>query len=104
MGTPEPYEAAALYHPNLIERPTLHIRLLKVWPGQIGEEIVCTLDSHELGQQPEYTALSCAWGADDFYYSITVNRREVAVTTNLYAALQHLRHATLPILLWIDAI
>jgi hypothetical protein len=66
MRTTELCEAATLYETSLVERLRLHIPLLKVWPGRMEEDIVCSLDPHDLGQHPPYTALSYIWAPGDF--------------------------------------
>jgi hypothetical protein len=51
-----------------------------------------------------YEALSYTWGGDKKPCSITIGEQNLNVTTNLYAALLHLRDRSLERILWIDAI
>ncbi|KAM0231344.1 hypothetical protein ACHAP5_011111, partial [Fusarium lateritium] len=52
----------------------------------------------------EFEALSYVWGDRDGCQLIEVNRQSFLVTKNLSTALHHLRRATKPRTLWIDAI
>ncbi|RDA83825.1 hypothetical protein CP532_5134 [Ophiocordyceps camponoti-leonardi (nom. inval.)] len=51
-----------------------------------------------------YEALSYTWGRNDLTHRVMVNGQVLAVTANLYDALQHLRQWEQDRILWIDAI
>ncbi|KAK3340820.1 heterokaryon incompatibility protein-domain-containing protein, partial [Neurospora tetraspora] len=84
-----------------------HIRLLQLLPHEnedaaIHCRLFCTtLDSK--GTRP-YEALSYVWGSEDKPCSIFINRCNLAVGENLYAALVHLRDHCIERTIWIDAI
>jgi Heterokaryon incompatibility protein (HET) len=52
----------------------------------------------------DYEALSYVWGDPLIRENIELDGVEFQVTTNLHAALRHLRWVTRPRLLWIDAV
>ncbi|CZR52815.1 uncharacterized protein PAC_02692 [Phialocephala subalpina] len=54
--------------------------------------------------KPYYEALSYTWGDPQDTVPVFVNDLEHGVTRNLYAALQHLRHETEDVHIWIDAL
>lgn len=108
------------------------IRLLRLLPGRFEDDIFCELFHADLDEQPEYTALSYAWGGPKNTKPIRLayrnlnrspfqklatrlkrggdyhgNKRhfcEFQVTTNLESALRHLRVQDQFTTLWIDAI
>jgi hypothetical protein len=51
-----------------------------------------------------YEALSYVWGDPEDTRPIDIGEHELPVTTNLYAALSHLRNFSLERIIWIDAI
>jgi hypothetical protein len=66
----------------------------------------CSLEEVPLDQQPDYEALSYAWGKQDTTggtYILCCGKR-ITITPNCAAALIHLRHEAEPRVLWIDAI
>jgi hypothetical protein len=93
-----------LYANCLIEHENFSIRVLKVFPGRMGENIICELTAYELGKHPSFTALSYVWGENSVEHRVMVNQHWVSVTRNHYAALQYLRKSNDPVLLWVDAI
>lgn len=66
--------------------------------------ISCTLIPYSRNQSPPYKALSYTWGDASNKVPIRVNDSTFEVTTNLYAALEHIREDTSAVTLWIDAI
>lgn len=82
------------------------LRLLVLLPGYWFQPIRCQLISTTFSANPQYEALSYAWGADPAwaFRSISLNGIEVKVGRNLWSALSHLRNRTQPRVLWIDAL
>lgn len=85
------------------------IRLLRLLPGVMDDDIRCSLDIVPLGEaQGRYEALSYCWGSG--YITVEcVDERDhslghVAITPNLHEALRHLRSATKARSIWADAI
>ncbi|EHK16976.1 uncharacterized protein TRIVIDRAFT_161679, partial [Trichoderma virens Gv29-8] len=83
-------------------------RLITLSPGRWADEICCTLKPYNRfrDQFPPYKALSYVWGrwGRRNIPEILVNGNKVKVTTNLEAALKHLREQEKEITLWIDAL
>lgn len=95
------------------------IRILRLLPGKFDEEIQCLLKHMDLDEPLEYIALSYVWGNPKVtkpirlgYDSTTIIERGQTskipslfqVTTNLEAALRHIRRLDHERILWIDAI
>ncbi|PTB59300.1 hypothetical protein M431DRAFT_490900 [Trichoderma harzianum CBS 226.95] len=84
------------------------IRLLRLLPGSASEQISCEIIQAWLCPEKDvlpYEALSYTWGSAKAPENITVNGKLLAVTENLYKALQQLRYPNQErILLWVDAI
>jgi hypothetical protein len=80
------------------------IRLVTLHPGTDADAVSCSLSHLNLRDGSAYEALSYVWGDPKVTKDIVCNGRRLAVTTNLYTALQHLRHSNAPRVLWIDAI
>ena len=89
------------------------IRLLELLPGK--GHIRCNIHHADLlnlpilenvdpGQQVTYEALSYTWNNNVFEQFIWCNGHVLAVTQNLYDALQRLRNETSSRILWIDAV
>ncbi|EKG09890.1 Heterokaryon incompatibility [Macrophomina phaseolina MS6] len=80
-------------------------RILSLQPSEsFSAEIVCTLTDASLDSPPEYEALSYVWGDPAKPNSVTLAGRRVGVTENLASALRHLRLASRPRHLWVDAL
>lgn len=80
------------------------IRLLTVSPSRYHKAFLgCHLSTHSL-EGATYEALSYVWGTSVSTEKIYVNEEEVTVTSNLLAALRHLRDTKEVRTLWIDAI
>lgn len=85
------------------------IRLLKLFPGKKGDELLCELEQTSLQKAPKYLALSYAWGNNVQDRSILVQTdhetwSELMVTSNLLAALVRLRHPSEICYLWVDQV
>jgi hypothetical protein len=80
------------------------IRLIKLRPGTISDLVSCELFKVSLEDGPVYEALSYVWGDPKITSTISVNGIEVQATTNLEAALRHLRLQDGQRTIWVDAI
>ena len=80
------------------------IRLCSLEPGKRDVLIQCTFYTVALDDNPDYEALSYAWGDPASLAAININGRPMLITTNLHSALQHLRDTDEPRIIWIDAI
>lgn len=93
---------------SIVYEPLVHgeaqVRLLTLHPGQFDEDIRCSLHAVSLTSKPQYEALSYVWGDAAETLPVIVDSHEKQVTTNLEAALRHLRWQEKPRILWIDAI
>ncbi|KAI1179074.1 heterokaryon incompatibility protein-domain-containing protein [Nemania sp. FL0916] len=96
---------------TFLEPSRKEIRLLKLLKGQWNDSIRCELYVASLQEQPEYEALSYAWGAQTDLVDIYVNDIPVPARPNLYAALRRLREQISTSgddidsrTLWVDAI
>ena len=81
------------------------IRLLKLQPGQGAEPVmsslmVYSLDDREYG----WHALSYTWGNPHDRRKITCDGHQISVTANLHSALQRVRLADKPMMIWVDAV
>jgi ankyrin repeat protein len=93
------------YKPIDLDRPG--VRLLRLFRGNFTDNIQCDLFEGWINQTEDgipYDALSYTWGSTEKVAQITVNGSTMHVTSNLHAALQHLRFEEEDRLLWIDAI
>lgn len=85
------------------------IRILEVQPGAAGSLLKCTLIHATLSAcakdiYDQYIALSYVWGDPHNTTVVSVHACQFAVTVNLAAALNALRHITKPLKIWADAI
>ncbi|KAI1430737.1 heterokaryon incompatibility protein-domain-containing protein [Xylaria sp. CBS 124048] len=96
---------SAIYQPLNPERH--EIRLLTLHPSPSYNDILqCSLSHTTLDSpgEPEYEALSYVWGPPHFSQQILVDKHPLKITENLECALRHLRQASSPRILWVDAI
>jgi hypothetical protein len=101
MSTSNP--TTSIYGP--LRNGSDEIRLITIKPSsELGDEILCNIDTVELKTSPAYLALSYAWGDADVSEEISVDGSSFRVTTNLAAALRRLRCWKGPTRFWIDAI
>ncbi|KAI0170355.1 heterokaryon incompatibility protein-domain-containing protein [Pestalotiopsis sp. NC0098] len=93
---------------SIVYEPLVHgeaqVRFLTLHQGQFDEDIQCSLHTASLTTKPQYEALSYVWGNAGETLPVIVDGHEKQVTTNLEAALRHLRWQEKPRILWIDAI
>lgn len=92
------YESLELVQPSF--------RLVRLTRGNEGP-VECELfhaHVHDADNSIDYEALSYTWGTTTKSYSISINNSDLAVTENLYQALEHLRQELEDRILWIDAI
>lgn len=81
------------------------IRLLDIAPGQTADVVeVKLLVVNDLGNAPDFEALSYVWGAAENPVEIICNTEVVSVTQNLSGALRRLRQADNTRRVWIDAL
>lgn len=81
------------------------IRLLSILPGAAPGQVAVDIFHTTLGAHPAYEALSYAWGRADFAHEVsTGSSSSLAVSTNLYEALQRLRRRDVKRTMWIDAL
>ena len=91
------------YTPVSLDTSRGEIRLITLRPGGWEEKISCTIEMSCIHDSPIYEALSYVWGDASVTREIYLDGQPFHVTTNLEAALRHLRQAE-PRKLWIDAI
>ncbi|KAE8418013.1 heterokaryon incompatibility protein-domain-containing protein [Aspergillus pseudocaelatus] len=89
--------------------PEGYIRLLRLMPHQDKHApIQCQIPDYPLHESVvgthRYEALSYVWGSLEKPHSIILDNGCLSVTTNLYAALLHLRDRFIERVIWIDAI
>src|ERR1051326_586900 len=91
---------------DALNRSQNEIRLLSVLPKtyDAAEEapLSCELFHVSLDENPEYVALSYAWGDDRGTKSIYLGATMIKIPRNLYSALCHLRGGMMKISLWVD--
>lgn len=80
------------------------IRVLTLLPGTWKSFIICDLTATTFAENPEYEALSYAWGDSRKTKKIKVNGCWVQVNESIYIALRHLRYTDTPRTLWIDSL
>ncbi|KAI4276199.1 MAG: hypothetical protein LQ337_002666 [Flavoplaca oasis] len=97
-GTSEPLRYEGLSNPR-------NIRLMELLPAATQSEAVrCTLEQACLDVEPQYEALSYTWGDPSNPSLLYCNNAALSITSNLDAALRHLRLQTGSRALWVDAI
>jgi hypothetical protein len=79
-----------------------HIRTLVLQPGSGDEPLQCDLNISEMNKVT-FEAISYVWGSDTKDHEINCNDRAIAITTNLWTVLRHVRSAS-PRVLWADSI
>lgn len=81
------------------------IRLLTLSPSSHPTDpIKCSLSHVSLDDSPQFEALSYVWGPPVPTLDIVVEGARFTVTMNLHQALEALRHAEKPRVLWVDAV
>jgi hypothetical protein len=98
--------ATRLYQYRSIPSPS--IRLLELLPGAPASTLQCKLHNVHLSSRPPFSALSYTWGPPIFPHILTETTTlppsTLRITSNLYQALQALRHPLSSRTLWIDAV
>lgn len=86
-------------------RPLMNgqFRLVKVSPGR-SSDLRCEMIYDKFENDPEYTAISYAWGDGIDTKTLLLDGIPVTVGISLYEALEALRHTTEVILVWVDAL
>ncbi|KAK8115703.1 Heterokaryon incompatibility [Apiospora sp. TS-2023a] len=87
-----------------LDQAASEVRFLKLLPGRFDEAIHCNLQVGSLDSPPAYEALSYVWGDAFVTKPVYVDGHLFNATSNLEAALRHLRYRWRPRLLWVDAI
>jgi hypothetical protein len=90
-----------------VYQPLLHedsLRLLILEPATMGERIRCHLEHSRLSLNPQYNAISYAWGESLTEHTISLDDSTFEIRRNLYNALQQFRDERRPRALWADAI
>jgi hypothetical protein len=96
--------ASYTYDPIDLTQPT--IRLARLLRGK-SNDIQCEIFQAWLNQPEDiipYEALSYTWGSTEMTDYVNINGSYLAVTQNLYLALQYLRFKNEDRILWIDSI
>jgi hypothetical protein len=83
--------------------PGQNVRLLRVFQGDVNDEICCELFFHDLNSG-YYDALSYTWGDPHPTAVIRLNGRFFTVRRNLYEFLKQYRSSSETKSIWIDAI
>jgi hypothetical protein len=88
---------------RLIELEPLKVRGKRKTNKHLGRDrLSCRIFWTHLNAPTPFKALSYTWGKPSFTQNISVNGKPLYITESLESALQHLRHPTQPITLWID--
>jgi hypothetical protein len=83
---------AYVYEP--LENPEAQIRLVTIHPGKEDQELLCTLETKGLDENPNYEALSYCWGAEVDLKRIKLQGADWEITPNLFDTLVALREKT----------
>jgi hypothetical protein len=88
-----------------LESPS-SIRVLELLPGAHGTSLTCNLFQARREDNPEYEAVSYAWGAPVFSKRIQELSTEkyICITENLFDALESFRYEDRSRILWVDAV
>ncbi|KAI1735500.1 heterokaryon incompatibility protein-domain-containing protein, partial [Xylaria scruposa] len=85
-------------------KATNEVRLMNLLPSQDSSPISVEIFHVMLDYNPQYEALSYAWGLKDDAFHVLAGSAKIAISTNLHEALQHLRSTQHKRTLWIDAL
>ena len=97
------YDFEGFYKPLNLERR--EIRLLHIKPSlKLKEQPQCFLETVSLDDNPQFEALSYAWGDPNLTRHIRLEDREWYATINLEAGLRYLRSPSEDVVIWVDAL
>jgi hypothetical protein len=98
-----PKHEQSLYGNVKLNRSKTDIRLLSISPADnYSDQLITNLAVYSiLDSTPNYVALSYTWGDPKITTKLACNGRQISVTSNLYKAMQTLRHAKYNVV-WID--
>jgi hypothetical protein len=80
------------------------IRVLELLPGLPGDTLEARLLDVRLSDEPVFSALSYCWGAPKFDALLVCNAHALHITESLATALNCLRDAAQPLVIWIDQV
>lgn len=78
--------------------------ILESGTGDADDPLVCSLHHHSLDQEPDFEAISYAWGSSDKTHTILCDGRRMAITKNLHTCLLQTRLPDRTRRLWADSI
>ncbi|KAH7094694.1 heterokaryon incompatibility protein-domain-containing protein [Paraphoma chrysanthemicola] len=83
----------------------IRIRLVELQPSH-GQDLTAPLHSRifwtSLSASPAFEALSYVWGSDPPSRAIYIDGEVASITPSLEVALQHIRHESQPVTIWVD--
>ena len=77
---------------SALQRSPAHIRLLTVEPGEIDDNVKCTMRRVPLENCPSYEAVSYTWGNSEEKRPIYIDGHKLEIMPSLDSALRHLRY------------
>ncbi|OJD34667.1 heterokaryon incompatibility protein or allele [Diplodia corticola] len=80
------------------------IRLIRLHPASPEDPIECSIYVASLNNNPEYEALSYAWGEAGGGVEIQLNGKPFTISICLSSALRHIRNEAETRVLWVDAL
>lgn len=80
------------YQYSALQRSPAHIRLLTVEPGEIDDNVKCTMRHVPLENCPSYEAVSYTWGNSAEKRPIYIDDHKLEIMPSLASALRHLRY------------
>ncbi|KAI0168664.1 heterokaryon incompatibility protein-domain-containing protein [Pestalotiopsis sp. NC0098] len=101
---PEEEEAAEEAYDYPIPAGHGDIRVLRLLPGKDTDPIRVELHLKAMSTNPEYMAISYAWGDRNAQRTVICEDKDIQVPMSLHRALAHLRHSVDAVDLWADAI
>jgi hypothetical protein len=88
-----------------LDNSNFSIRLISLAPtANFSSDIHCSIYQVSLDNNPEYEAVSYAWGDPNIFETIFLGGFPFSVTVNLVSALRHLRLKDEARVLWVDAL
>jgi hypothetical protein len=89
---------------NALRPDAREIRLLTLLPSKYhNEPLRCSINTVSMDNDPDFWALSYVWGDESITSDIIIDTTAIPVTTNLAAALQHIRSVFGQVVIWVDA-